>query len=145
MKRTQQGRCRGRSRREGTRARWPRPRTLRIGGGQDVGVQQEADWQAVLAALAGTLTELETVAREHGAFLRRREVRCAADLLRLVLVYAVGEPSLRMTAAWATVAGVAAVTPLPLPLRLPPPAPQPGPRRPRLPAPYPPQTNRAAC
>lgn len=106
---TQQGRCRARSRsrRGPERAPCPRHRARTVGSGQGVDLQQDADWQEVLAALPGTLAELEAVAREQGALRRRRAVRGAADLLRLVLVYAVGDFSLRLTAAWATVAGVA--------------------------------------
>ena len=67
-------------------------------------MRQDGDWRQILAAAP---PDLEGVAREQGAFARRREVRGAADLLRRVLVYAVGDLSLRLTAAWATVAGVA--------------------------------------
>ncbi len=71
---------------------------------QRCGVQQDGDWQEVLAALPADLAEM---ARAEGAFCRCRQVRSAADLLRLVCVYALGDLSLRLTAGWATVVGLA--------------------------------------
>ena len=109
MKRQQQGRCRARvrSRRLSDRARCAHQRRPVSAVRREVDVRQDADWQQVLAAVPA---ELETLAREQGALARRREVRSAADLLRLVMVYAVGDLSLRLTAAWATVAEVAALS-----------------------------------
>lgn len=99
MQQKQQGRCRLRSRpRRRKDRRCPRQRPL------TADMRQDDDWRQVLALLPA---EVETIAREQGALVRRRAVRCGADLLRLVLVYAVGDLSLRLTAAWATVAGVA--------------------------------------
>ena len=93
MKRVQQERCRGRARKRGVGRRDCRRRVKRE---QDL--QQDADWQQVLAALPADVAD---VAGVHGAFCRWRQVRAATDLLRLVFVYALGDFSLRLVAAWA--------------------------------------------
>jgi hypothetical protein len=62
-----------------------------------------AEWLHVLTMLPG---DLETSAIERLAIRRRREVRTAADLLRMALVYSTCDYSLRQVAAWAKVAGV---------------------------------------
>lgn len=49
---------------------------------------------------------LEVSAREQKAFLRRREIRSAKDLLHLALVYALKDWSLNMLGAWAFMAGI---------------------------------------
>jgi hypothetical protein len=46
---------------------------------------------------------LDQLAKETGALLRRRGIRAATDLLRIVLGYSVLDYSLRMLGAWATV------------------------------------------
>lgn len=61
------------------------------------------DWPQVLALLPA---DLEESARSAKALQRRREIRTAADLLRVILLYAVGDLSLRLTALWATLLGV---------------------------------------
>ena len=61
------------------------------------------DWPQVLALLPA---DLEESARQAKALQRRREIRAAADLLRLVLLYSVCDLSLRLTALWATVLGL---------------------------------------
>lgn len=53
--------------------------------------------------------DLDTSAREHGALVRRRGVRSAADLLQLALLYGPGGMSLRSTASFAVEAGIADV------------------------------------
>jgi hypothetical protein len=53
--------------------------------------------------------DLEASAREHGALVRRRGVRSAADLLHLALLYGPGGLSLRSTASFAVEAGIADV------------------------------------
>jgi hypothetical protein len=58
------------------------------------------DWSSVVTRLGGSASLTDT-ARATKAFLRPREIRCAADLLRLVLAYCLGERGLRATAAWA--------------------------------------------
>ena len=58
------------------------------------------DWTNVVSRLGG-IASLNTTARATKAFLRPREIRCAADLLRLVLAYCLGGRGLRATAAWA--------------------------------------------
>ena len=47
------------------------------------------------------LPDLETSSTDFGAIQRKRNVRSAADLLRLALVYGYCDRSLRETAAWA--------------------------------------------
>lgn len=66
-------------------------------------------WSATLQALPPSL-DLETTAQETRALLRRRAVRRAVDLLRLVLAYAVCDWSLRLVGAWATLMGIAALS-----------------------------------
>jgi Transposase DDE domain len=63
-------------------------------------------WQTALAQLGGTVA-IEASARETRAFVRPRAVRCAADLLRLILAYCLGGMGLRSTSAWAASAGLA--------------------------------------
>jgi len=58
------------------------------------------DWSGVVTQLGGTVS-LNQTARATKAFRRPREIRCAVDLLRLVLAYCLGERGLRATAAWA--------------------------------------------
>ena len=60
-------------------------------------------------ALAGVRQELdlERTARESGALVRRRGVRRADDLLRIVLGYSVLDWSLRLLGAWCLVLGLA--------------------------------------
>lgn len=57
----------------------------------------EIDWPYLVASLP----ELEGSAREFGALTRRRCVDSAETLLRLVLIHAVCDHSLRETAMWA--------------------------------------------
>lgn len=66
-------------------------------------------WPAVLAALPACL-DLDKTARETGALLRRRGVGDAATLLRLALVYGPCGLSLRETAAWAELSGLASLS-----------------------------------
>jgi hypothetical protein len=67
------------------------------------------DWQGAIARLGGA-EALDASARETKAFLRRREITNAVDLLRLVLAYCLGERGLRSTAAWAASVGLADVS-----------------------------------
>lgn len=64
------------------------------------------DLQHLIARL-GDGAALDASAREHKAVLRSRKIKGAADLLRLLLMYAVGGLSLRSTAALAADGGVA--------------------------------------
>jgi hypothetical protein len=65
---------------------------------------EEASWQE----LAGRLPQdLEASAKASGALLRRREISCAADLLRMAFAYAVCDWPLRLVGAWLTTLGLA--------------------------------------
>lgn len=66
----------------------------------------EVDWEYLVACLP----ELEVSAKECGALTRRRAVDSAETLLRLALVHAFCDHSLRETAAWAEVSGVAEIS-----------------------------------
>lgn len=66
----------------------------------------EVDWDYLITCLP----ELEVSARECGALTRRRAVDSAETLLRLALVHAFCDHSLRETAAWAEVSGVAEIS-----------------------------------
>ena len=57
------------------------------------------DWSSALAEI-GELVPIDETARKFKAFLRARGVKSASDLLRLALVYAIGN-SLRGSSAWA--------------------------------------------
>ena len=70
-------------------------------------VPEEPAWAVLVAALPEGEAALERSARAYGAVRRRREVQSASDLLRLALAYAVAGWSLRFTAAWAEVVGLA--------------------------------------
>jgi hypothetical protein len=62
----------------------------------------EGAWQGVIQQIP---VDLEATARASGALLRRRGVRRAEDLLRMALVYALCDWSLRIVAAWACLKG----------------------------------------
>lgn len=66
----------------------------------------DADWLALLAPFAALGIDLEASARAYGALGRRRKVGSAADLLRLVLGYALEGWSLRDACAWAALVGL---------------------------------------
>lgn len=74
-------------------------------------------WEGVLARLEEH-TDFEQGAREHNAIVRRRVIRTAAQLLRVVLAYALSGLSLRSTAAWAAAAGEASFSDVALLKRL---------------------------
>lgn len=67
------------------------------------------DWPEIVRRLggAGALTES---ARETKAFLRARGIDSAADLLRMILAYCLGDRGLRLTAAWAAASGLADIS-----------------------------------
>ena len=58
------------------------------------------DWNGIVEQLGGD-DALAASARQTKAFLRAREIKSAADLLRLLLAYCLGDRGLRSTAAWA--------------------------------------------
>ena len=70
---------------------------------------EDGGWVEFLAALSVGI-DLSATARETKAFTRARGVRDAASLLRLAMAHGVGGHSLRATAAWASVAGVAEIS-----------------------------------
>lgn len=63
-------------------------------------------WPEVIAPLA-SLVDLDETARTSGALVRLRGVRSAETLLRLAMAWAAGGLSLRRSAAWAGVSGLA--------------------------------------
>lgn len=63
----------------------------------------EGDWEEVMPFLP---PDLDATARATKALVRRREVRCAADLLRIALAYAVCDWSLRLVGAWCLLVGL---------------------------------------
>src|SRR6202453_354172 len=75
------------------------------------------DWDHVVARLGGAAA-LELGARESAALLRKREIKTAVDLLRIVLAYCLGERGLRSTAAWASAIGLVDVSNVALLYRL---------------------------
>ena len=75
----------------------------------------ESDWSALLTLLP---SDLEATAASTGALRRRREVKDAATLLRLALVYGYCNLSLRGTAAWASAEQVAELSDVALLKRL---------------------------
>jgi hypothetical protein len=70
----------------------------------DTDVIHDHDWQMLVGLLP---EDIEEIASRTGAILRRREIRSAIDLVRLALVYAQDDASLRGASAWAREAGVA--------------------------------------
>ena len=66
----------------------------------------------------GGAKAVETSARETKAFLRPRGVKCAVDMLRLVLAYCLGEGGLRSVATWAAAIGLADISNVALLYRL---------------------------
>jgi hypothetical protein len=64
-------------------------------------------WPSVIGHVS-SLMDLDASARLHGALVRKRGVRNAADLLHLGLLYGPGGLSLRAVAGHATEAGIAA-------------------------------------
>ena len=67
------------------------------------------DWLNLVERLGGA-GWLEASVRKSKAFLRPREIKCAVDLLRIVLAYCLGTGGLRSTAAWATSVGLVDVS-----------------------------------
>ena len=62
-------------------------------------------WPQLAMQLSATV-DLEASARQWGALKRRRKIRDAESLLRVLMINAVGHRSLRDTAAWATLRGM---------------------------------------
>lgn len=74
-------------------------------------------WESLVGMLPRQF-DLEKTLRDSGALLRRRAIRSAETLLRLILVYSLCGLSLRATAAWAQLQGVALVSDVALLKRL---------------------------
>jgi Transposase DDE domain len=68
---------------------------------------EDADWQQVLSLFP---SDLETTARASKALQRRRAIRSATDLLRLILVYVLWDWSLNLVGAWAASLGLASLS-----------------------------------
>jgi hypothetical protein len=67
----------------------------------------ERDWELVLELLP---KDLETTAKQHGAFRRVRGVKDATTLLRLLFLHVVSGLSLRSTVARAAASGIAEIS-----------------------------------
>lgn len=78
---------------------------------------EDADWHRVLSGVAAAI-DLEATARSSGALVRRRSIRTAEDFLRLALTYGPGGQSLRDTANWARLRGLADLSAVGLMYRL---------------------------
>jgi len=83
----------------------------------DSDLPQGWTWGGVLSRLEEH-ADLEASAREHGAIVRQRVIKTAAQLLRLVLAYCLSGFSLRTTAAWAEASGEASFSDVALLKRL---------------------------
>jgi hypothetical protein len=77
----------------------------------------QEQWESLLAVLPRGF-DLEKTLRESGALVRRRAIRSAETLLRLLLFYGLCNQSLRATAAWAQDQGVARLSDVALLKRL---------------------------
>jgi hypothetical protein len=67
--------------------------------------QLTSGWNHLLSRV-GSTEELEATAKASGALRRRREIKSAADLLRVALAYGSCGMSLRAVAAWAATQGL---------------------------------------
>jgi len=77
----------------------------------------EYQWPYLLSFFP-TDIELDKTAREYGALRRKRQITEASDLLRLALAYGFCQMSLRQTAAWAEMIGLADISDVALLKRL---------------------------
>jgi hypothetical protein len=82
-----------------------------------INLPQGWTWEGVLARL-NEHADLEMGARRHGVIMRRRVIKTAGQLLRLMLAYVLSGLSLRSTAAWAEAAGAASFSDVALLKRL---------------------------
>jgi len=64
-------------------------------------VEVEKEWKDLLKRLPESF-DLEKTAYDSGALIRKRKVKSAEDLLRLIFGYSLAKLSLRSTAVWAT-------------------------------------------
>jgi len=74
-------------------------------------------WESLLGMLPREF-DLEKTLRQSGAMVRRRAIRSAETLLRLILAYSLCGLSLRATAAWAETQGLASISDVALLKRL---------------------------
>jgi hypothetical protein len=65
------------------------------------------DWEEMSSRIP---IDIEALAHETKALQRKREVKSAPDLLRLVLAYSICDWSLRLVGAWATVIGLGSLS-----------------------------------
>ena len=78
---------------------------------------QREGWSGLVSRISKAV-EVDASARASGALMRKRQVRSGSDLLHLALAYGPGGQSLRETAAWAQVQGVASMSAVALLKRL---------------------------
>jgi hypothetical protein len=77
----------------------------------------EHQWPYLLSFIPGDV-DLNQTARDFGAIRRKRRISEASDLLRLALAYGFCRMSLRQTAAWAEMVGLASISDVALLKRL---------------------------
>ena len=53
---------------------------------------------------------LDESAKEHGVLIRKREIKSALDLIKVMLIYAVTDISQRLLAAFAGILGIAKIS-----------------------------------
>lgn len=80
-------------------------------------VIDDEDWFSVLSEVSAAI-DLHRTALEGRTLVRRRQIRTADDLLRLALAYGPGGQSLRDTATWARMLGIADLSAVALMYRL---------------------------
>lgn len=83
----------------------------------EVKSQLEYEWAHILTFFPPDEV-LDRTAKEYGAIIRKRQVENASTLLRLAFAYGFCEMSLRQTAAWAELIGIAFISDVALMKRL---------------------------
>lgn len=69
----------------------------------------EEEWQGVLDRVEASI-DLEESAKETGALQRRREIKRASDLLRMIFAYVVCDWSLRLVGVWCEISGLGSLS-----------------------------------
>ena len=77
---------------------------MELGG---IDLSEEEQWPYVLSFMPN---DLEDSAKKYKVLLRKREIRSAEDLLRMILAYSVTDLSLHSTCVWASAIGIASLS-----------------------------------